>query len=101
MKTLRQPPATSIKARPVRFDADLRNWHGLLLRHGETPSPQRGEGWGEGDQDSKVRNPLTHPAPRWGEREPAALAGTYCGIAANRREGQTLPGPIRLLAKVV
>src|SRR5262245_57334496 len=35
----------------------------FLRAHGGTPSPQRGEGGGEGDQGSIVCNPSPHPSP--------------------------------------
>src|SRR5215470_9061367 len=34
---------------PFFFDAGVCDEHGLNLRHGGTPSPQRGEGGGEGE----------------------------------------------------
>src|SRR5262245_14726248 len=36
--------------------------HGLSSRHGGTPSPRRGEGWGEGDHDSRWFV-TPHPTP--------------------------------------
>jgi hypothetical protein len=36
-----------------------------------TPSPQRGEGWGEGTPTERPY-PLTPPSPLWGEGEDAS-----------------------------
>jgi hypothetical protein len=44
---------------------------GLLMR---TPSPQRGEGWGEGALTERLY-PLTPPSPPWGEGEERASRG--------------------------
>jgi hypothetical protein len=41
---------------------------GWLMR---TPSPQRGEGWGEGALTARPY-PLTPPSPPWGEGEDAS-----------------------------
>src|SRR3954470_15738637 len=68
-------PAT--KACSVHFDAGLRDEHGLYLRHGGTPSPQRGEGGGEGKRTLESLYPLPPPLSLR-EREPAVLAGCPC-----------------------
>src|SRR5215510_13937821 len=35
--------------------------HGTRSRHGGTPSPRRGEGWGEGEPSYRRRTPLPPP----------------------------------------
>src|SRR5580698_5079308 len=58
---------------------------GLRMR---TPSPQRGEGWGEGALTARPY-PLTPPSPRWGEgEEQRACALSLLGHSRSRHHLQ-------------
>src|SRR5262249_44783216 len=63
--------AASPESNSARFacvDADRCDGHSLSLGHCGTPSPQRGEGRGEGDRISRFFvTPSPHPSPLRGE----------------------------------
>src|SRR5215831_18256894 len=60
---------------------------GLRLRHGGTPSPQRGEGGGEGESISRsFVTPSPHPSPLRGEG-----AGRICGSVVPSIDTSEIP----------
>src|SRR5262245_17450379 len=62
--------------------------------HGQTPSPQRGEGWGEGDTEFQLnrRNPLTSSPLRGEGNSP----GTVRYLYEERCEATRLEGRLHL-----
>jgi cytochrome c556 len=78
----------------ARFSlSELVREHGLRSRHGGTPSPQRGEGGGEGESISRsFVTPSPHPSPRWGEGAGRIRCTGVPSIGVKRNSGRLVRG---------